>query len=140
MRGSKISITALHALFRRQKEFHNFKLKDVLEKMKKDAADFQEWLRRMGLLVTLLRLSALIPTCTYVQALQKGMSTQPSVFSVPPGIILKNSLPEPTGLAFFSVIRKTDVRFVMNILDNFPGEVWMKFFFDLSSLGVVKVQ
>ncbi|VDP56551.1 unnamed protein product [Heligmosomoides polygyrus] len=43
---------ALQALFhnRRQEELRDFKLKDVLNKLNMEAADFQEWLRRMGLL------------------------------------------------------------------------------------------
>ncbi|VDP57040.1 unnamed protein product [Heligmosomoides polygyrus] len=45
---------ALQALFhnRRQEELRDFKLKDVFDKLNMDAADFQEWLRRMGLLAT----------------------------------------------------------------------------------------
>ncbi|VDP05857.1 unnamed protein product [Heligmosomoides polygyrus] len=51
---------ALQALYhnRRQEELRDFKLKDVFEKLNIDAADFQEWLRRIGLLAT-----PLCPNC-----------------------------------------------------------------------------
>uniref|UniRef100_A0A183GKM0 AAA_12 domain-containing protein n=1 Tax=Heligmosomoides polygyrus TaxID=6339 RepID=A0A183GKM0_HELPZ len=59
------------ALFhnRRQEELRDFKLKDVFDKLNMDAADFQEWLKRMGLLT--IDEAPMIPEATFIALLSR---------------------------------------------------------------------